>query len=285
MDLPRAGGDGGSRVRLVYHAPLIEPLSQGNMKEVVLITGASSGFGEACARRFASEGHALVLAARSLDRLQALADELSNAAAIHCARLDVREQAAVESFVQELPDAFRDIGILVNNAGLALGAGPAQEADPEDWNRMIETNVTGLVHLTRVVLQGMVARDHGHVVNIGSMAGSWPYPGGNVYGATKAFVAQFSRGLRADLLGRRIRVTNVEPGLAETNFSVVRFKGDREKARKVYEGTQPLTAGDIADIVHWVTAAPPHVNINAVEVMPTCQAWGPLPVDRGMSDD
>lgn len=253
------------------------------MSDVVLVTGASSGFGAACARRFAAAGHPLVIAARSLDRLDALRHELSDQVPVHAAGLDVRDRGAVEAFVEGLPAEFRELGILVNNAGLALGTEPAHEVDPDEWDRMIETNVTGLVHLTHQVLKGMVARDHGHVVNIGSIAGSWPYPGGNVYGASKAFVAQFSRGLRADLLGRRIRVTNVEPGLAETNFSVVRFRGDRDKAKQVYEGTEPLTPADIADIVFWVTSAPPHVNINSVEVMPTCQAWGPLAVDRGMT--
>jgi NADP-dependent 3-hydroxy acid dehydrogenase YdfG len=150
---------------------------------------------------------------------------------------------------------------------------------------MIKTNISSLMHLTHQVLKGMVARDSGHIVNIGSIAGSWPYPGGNVYGATKAFVAQFSRGLRADLLGQRIRVTNIEPGLAETNFSLVRYKGDADKARQVYAGTEPLTGRDVADIVFWTTAVPPHVNINSVEVMPTFQTWGPLAVDRGTAED
>lgn len=250
------------------------------MTDVVLITGASSGFGEACARRFADAGHSLVLAARSLERLHALQRELGDRVPVEVARLDVRDTEAVAHFTDGLPAGFRDIGILVNNAGLALGTGPAHEVDTADWDQMIDTNITGLVHLTHHVLAGMVERDRGHVVNIGSIAGSWPYPGGNVYGATKAFVAQFSRGLRADLLGRRIRVTNVEPGLAETNFSVVRYKGDRDQARRVYEGTEPLTAADVADVVYWTTSVPAHVNINAVEVMPTCQAWGPLAVNR-----
>lgn len=255
------------------------------MSEVVLVTGASSGFGEACARKYARAGTPVVLAARRLDRLEELAAELSQHAPIHAQALDVRDRSAVEGFVDALPERFREIAVLINNAGLALGTEPAQEVDPNDWDRMIETNITGLVHMTRQVLPGMIERDLGHVVNIGSIAGSWPYPGGNVYGATKAFVAQFSRGLRADLLGSRIRVTNVEPGLAETEFSVVRYKGDRDKARQVYERAEPLTAEDIADIVFWVTSAPPHVNINSVEVMPTCQAWGPLAVDRDEDND
>lgn len=254
------------------------------MSEVVLITGASSGFGEACARRYAEAGHPLVLTARRGDRLEELRSELSGHVPVHVAPLDVRDREAVAGLVAGLPADFADIGILINNAGLALGTQPAHEVDIGDWDRMIETNISGLVHMTHRVLKTMVARDRGHIVNIGSIAGSWPYPGGNVYGATKAFVAQFSRGLRADLLGRRIRVTNIEPGLAETNFSLVRYKGDADKARKVYEGTEPLTARDVADIVFWTTAVPPHVNINSVEVMPTCQTWGPLAVDRDTGD-
>lgn len=254
------------------------------MNAVVLITGASSGFGEACARRYAEAGHPLVLTARREDRLEALKAELSRQVPVHVAPLDVRDREAVESLVDGLPPDFSEVGILINNAGLALGTEPAHEVNADDWDRMIETNVSGLVHLTHQVLKGMVARDRGHIVNIGSIAGSWPYPGGNVYGATKAFVAQFSRGLRADLLGRRIRVTNIEPGLAETNFSLVRYKGDAEKARQVYAGTEPLTGRDVADIVFWTTAVPPHVNINSVEVMPTCQTWGPLAVDRGKGE-
>lgn len=252
------------------------------MKPVVLITGASSGFGEACARRFAEAGHPLVLTARRGRRLEALKAELAEQAPAHVVSLDVRDREAVEGLVPGLPEAFRQIGILINNAGLALGTEPAHEVNADDWDRMIETNIKGLVHMTRQVLAGMVARNRGHIVNIGSIAGSWPYPGGNVYGATKAFVAQFSRGLRADLAGRRVRVTNIEPGLAETNFSVVRYKGDSDLARRVYEGTEPLTARDVADIVFWTTSVPPHVNINSVEVMPTCQTWGPLAVDRDL---
>lgn len=250
------------------------------MSKTVLITGASSGFGAACARKFAASGHALVLMARRMKRLQALQNELADACEVHVAQADVRDRDAVDALLKELPPPLRDIDVLVNNAGLALGLSPAWEADWDDWATMIDTNVRALVYLTRQVLPGMVTRDRGHVVNIGSTAGPWPYPGGNVYGATKAFVQQFSRNLRADLLGTRVRVSNIDPGLAETEFSEVRFHGDRDKARSVYKGTQPLTAEDVADIVHWVTEAPPHVNINAVEVMPTCQAWGSLAVHR-----
>lgn len=254
------------------------------MKPVVLITGASSGFGEACARKYAAAGHPLVLGARSMDRLDALTDELSGATSVHAAYLDVRERESVDRFLDGLPETFREIGILVNNAGLALGLSPAWEADWDDWETMIDTNVRGLTYLTRRVLPGMVERDRGHVVNIGSTAANWPYPGGNVYGATKAFVQQFSRNLRADLLGRRVRVTDIEPGLAETNFSRVRFHGDEVRARKVYAHTEALTADDIADIVYWVTSVPERVNVNTLEVMPLDQSWGPMAVHREGSD-
>ncbi len=171
---------------------------------------------------------------------------------------------------------------MINNAGLALGLEPAHEANLRDWETMVETNILGLLRVTRQLLPGMVTRNAGHIINIGSTAGSWPYPGGNVYGATKSFVQMFSRQLLADLLGKRIRVTNIDPGLAETEFSEVRFKNNKEKAKKLYENTQPLTAGDIANIVHWVTSVPAHVNINTLEVMPVCQAWGPLQIDKEM---
>ncbi|MEW8237651.1 MAG: SDR family NAD(P)-dependent oxidoreductase, partial [Candidatus Thiodiazotropha taylori] len=168
---------------------------------------------------------------------------------------------------------------------LALGLQPAHEADLQDWQTMVDTNIKGLMHMTRLILPGMVQRRRGHIINIGSVAASWPYPGGNAYGATKAFVQQFSRGLKADLVGTPLRVTNIEPGLAETEFSLVRMKGDAQQAADVYQGTQPLTGPDIAEIVYWVTALPPHVNINALEVMPVCQAWSPFAVDRTLGKD
>lgn len=250
------------------------------MSRVVLITGASSGFGAACARRFGHEGDALVLGARRVERLEQLKAQLEPYCPVHVGALDVREATSVDTFLDGLPAAFREVDVLVNNAGLALGMSPAWEASWDDWNTMIATNVRGLAYVTRKVLPGMVRRDSGHVVNMGSIAGAWPYPGGNVYGASKAFVAQFSRSLRAELLGTAVRVSNIEPGLAETEFSRVRFHGDTEKAGAVYRGAQPLIADDVADIVHWVVSAPAHVNINAVEVMPIAQAWGPLAVHR-----
>jgi len=250
------------------------------MTETVLITGASSGFGAACARRFATGGRRLLLLARRAERLEALRQELTADCEVHVLPVDVTDPRQTGSALAELPEPGRQIDILINNAGLALGLEPAPEAGLDDWETMIDTNITALVRLTRLVLPGMVERDRGHIVNIGSVAGRWPYPGGNVYGASKAFVQQFSRELRADLLGSRVRVSNIDPGMAETEFSLVRFKQDAEKAARVYEGARPLTADDIADTVHWVCSRPSHVNINSVELMPVCQAWGPLAVKR-----
>ena len=250
------------------------------MEKTALITGASSGFGAACARALAEKGWRLVLAARRTEKLLELTEELAGKAKVHTITLDVRDRNAVAASLASLPAGFAEIDLLVNNAGLALGLEPAQEAKLEDWDTMVDTNVKGVMYCTRAVLPGMVARNRGHVVNIGSVAGNWPYPGGNVYGATKAFVQQFSRNLRADLLGTAVRVTNIEPGMAETEFSQVRFKGDDEKAQRVYSGAEPLRAEDIADIVAWVASVPARVNINSVEVMSVNQAWGPLAVHR-----
>lgn len=252
------------------------------MEKIILITGASSGFGEAAARKFASEACRLVLAARRIDKLQKLAEELQDLCPVYAAAMDVTSQESVEQFFKDLPQAFRDIDVLVNSAGLALGLEPAHEANFAQWQTMIDTNITGLLRVTHAVLPSMVARDTGHIINLGSTAGNWPYPGGNAYGATKAFVQNFSRALRADLLGKHVRVTNIEPGLAETEFSTVRFNGDTEKADKVYAGTKPLRAQDIAEIIHWVHAMPAHVNVNTLEVMPVCQAWSSLNINRNM---
>ena len=246
----------------------------------VLITGASSGFGEASARKFAAEGRRLVLCARRAERLQALSVELSAFTQVHCATLDVRDQQAVAALPASLPAEFADVDILVNNAGLALGLGGADVAVMDNWEAMVDTNIKGLMYLTRAFLPGMVARGGGHVVNMGSVAANWPYPGGNVYGGTKAFVQQFSRNLRAELLGKGVRVSLIEPGMCETEFSMVRFNGDEDRAQEVYAGMQPLSATDIAEIIYWVTALPPHININQLEVMPVAQAWGPFAVHR-----
>jgi 3-hydroxy acid dehydrogenase/malonic semialdehyde reductase len=243
-----------------------------------LITGASAGIGEACALTLAQAGARLVLTGRRRDRLEALAARLGTPS--HVVELDVRSRGAVESALSSLPAPFSEVDILVNNAGLGLGLEPAQSASLDDWDAMIDTNCKGLVYVTRALLPGMVQRNRGHVVNLGSVAGTYPYPGGNVYGATKAFVHQFSQNLKADLVGTRVRVTDVEPGMVRTDFSVVRFRGDAERANKVYEGMEPLTAADIADIVLFCVTRPPHVNLNVVEVMPADQGFGPFNVKR-----
>jgi 3-hydroxy acid dehydrogenase/malonic semialdehyde reductase len=249
------------------------------MKRIAFITGASSGFGKACARRYGQEGWHLILAARRLKPLQDLQEEFG-APRTHIIPLDVQNRDAVESAVAALPEPFRQVDVLVNSAGLALGLEPAHKADLDDWETMVDSNIKGVMYCTRALLPGMVDRNRGHIVTIGSVAGNWPYPGGNVYGATKAFVKKFAENLRCDLLGTRVRVTNLEPGMAETEFSLVRFKGNGERAAQVYEGTDPLTAEDIADIVWWVTTLPVHVNVNSLEVMSINQSWGPFAVHR-----
>lgn len=246
----------------------------------VFITGATAGFGEAIARRYAAAGARLVVCGRRADRLQVIAGGLAPAP-VHPVTLDVRDRKAVFEAVASLPAPFHDVDVLVNNAGLALGVGPAQETDLDDWDAMVDTNIKGLMYVTRAILPGMVERDRGHVVNLGSIAGAYPYPGGNAYGATKAAVAQFSLNLIADLVKTKVRVTNIEPGLCGgSEFSVVRYKGDTEKAAKVYEGTTPLTAEDVAEAVFWATSLPAHVNINRIEMMPVCQAPAGLAVHR-----
>lgn len=249
------------------------------MKKTAVITGATSGFGRACAELFAEKGWNLVLSGRREERLQELKENLANVE-VHTAVCDVRDRAQVQAMVDGLPESHRVIDLLVNNAGLALGMEPAQEADLDEWEIMVDTNIKGLLYMTRALLPAMVARGQGHVVNMGSIAGSWPYPGGNTYGATKAFVEQFSNNLRADLHGTGVRISNIEPGLAESEFSLVRFQGDQKKADTVYEGTDPLTPGDIAEIVYWIADRPPHVNINRLEVMPVCQSWSPFAIHR-----
>jgi 3-hydroxy acid dehydrogenase/malonic semialdehyde reductase len=247
--------------------------------KIAFVTGASTGFGAAIARRFAAEGAQVIASARRVDKLKALADELGGR--VLPLELDVQDRDAVYAAVESLPAEFADIDVLVNNAGLALGLEPAHRADLDEWERMIDTNCRGLVTCTRAILPGMVSRGTGHVINIGSVAGTYPYPGGNVYGATKAFVHQFSLNLRSDLHGTGVRVTCVEPGMVGgTEFSKVRFSGDDSKAEAVYEGLQALTPEDIAESVHWVTAQPPHVNINTIELMPVAQSFGPFQVHR-----
>ncbi|ENZ80953.1 MULTISPECIES: SDR family NAD(P)-dependent oxidoreductase [Caulobacter] len=248
---------------------------------IVLVTGATAGFGAAIARRFHAAGHKIIAAGRRADRLEALAAELGRET-VHPLVLDVRDRDAVAAAIAGLPADFDEIDLLVNNAGLALGLEPAQSADLDAWDQMVDTNVKGLMYVTRAVLPGMTARGRGHVINLGSVAATYPYPGGNVYGATKAFVRQFSLNLRADLAGTRVRVTDIEPGLVGgTEFSNVRFRGDDDRAAKLYEGADALTPDDVAESVFWVANLPARVNVNALELMPVSQSFGPLPVHRG----
>ncbi len=246
---------------------------------IVFITGASAGFGAEMARTFVKNGPQVVISARRTDRLEALAAELGDAALP--IELDVTDPASISNAMAMLPQSWRQVDVLINNAGLALGTKPAHEASLEDWETMISTNCTGLVRLTRALLPAMVERGSGLVINLGSVAGRYPYPGGNVYGATKAFVEQFTLNLRADLVGTGVRATNLAPGLCGgTEFSNVRFKGDDAAAAKVYEGTTPLTAKDIAETAYWIATLPPHINVNSIELMPTCQGFSPFNIKR-----
>lgn len=247
--------------------------------QIVFVTGASAGFGAAIARRYVAAGSRVIATARRLDKLESLATELGDR--LLPLALDVRDRGAIEQAVAGLPDDFKAVDCLVNNAGLALGLEPAQRASLEDWEQMIDTNCKGLVTMTRALLPGMVERGRGHVVNLGSVAGTYPYPGGNVYGGTKAFVHQFSLNLRSDLNGTGVRVSCVEPGMCGgTEFSEVRFGGDKEKAAAVYTGVKALSAEDIAETIFWITALPAHVNINTIELMPVQQSFSPFLVHR-----
>jgi 3-hydroxy acid dehydrogenase/malonic semialdehyde reductase len=247
---------------------------------IVFITGASSGFGAEMARVFVSRGHQVVISGRRKDRLDALAAELGDLALPLV--MDVTDKASINEALSMLPQSWRPVDVLINNAGLALGTQPAHEASLDDWETMIATNCTGLVAMTRALLPAMVERGSGLVINIGSIAGSYPYPGGNVYGATKAFVDQFTLNLRADLVGTGVRASNIAPGLCGgTEFSNVRYKGDDAAAAKVYEGTAPLTASDIAETAYWIATLPPHININNIEMMPTCQGFAGMSIKRG----
>ncbi|MFC0666481.1 SDR family NAD(P)-dependent oxidoreductase [Azotobacter chroococcum] len=251
------------------------------MSNIVFITGATSGFGRAAARRFAAAGWSLVLTGRRLERLQALQDELGGQVPVHVAALDVRDAEAVRQAVAALPEGFRQVRALINNAGLALAPQAAQQVELADWHTMIDTNVTGLVNVTHALLPTLIASGAGaSIVNLGSVAGQWPYPGSHVYGATKAFVQQFSYNLRCDLLGTGVRVTDIAPGMAETEFTLVRTRGDQAASERLYSGTTPLTAEDIAEQIFYVASLPAHININRLEVMPTRQAWQPFAVDR-----
>ena len=246
---------------------------------IILVTGATAGFGESITRRFVENGHKVIATGRRHERLQELKQELGDA--VLTLVLDVRDRAAIEKALNALPTEWRNIDVLVNNAGLALGLEPAHRASLDDWETMIDTNNKGLVYMTHAVLPGMVERNSGHIINIGSTAGRWPYAGGNVYGATKAFVRQFSLNLRADLQKTSVRVTDIEPGLVGgTEFSNVRFKGDDAKAEQAYENANALTPEDVTEAVWWVANLPKHVNINTLEMMPVSQSFAGLSVNR-----
>lgn len=245
----------------------------------VFITGATSGFGEALARRYVAEGARVIATGRRQDRLDKLKAELGDT--LHVATLDVRDLAAIETLLDGLPEAFKGVNVVIANAGLALGLGAAQDADIKDWHTMIDTNVTGFVNTVRASLPGMIARGGGHVITLGSVAGDYPYPGGNVYAGTKAFVKQFALSVRSDVQGKKVRVTNIEPGMVETEFSLVRFKGDDGKAGNVYKDMDGMTADDVAETIYWATTLPAHVNINRIQVMPVQQAFSAFDVNRG----
>ena len=242
--------------------------------QIVLITGASSGIGEACARVFAQAGAKLILAARRQERLEQLADQLSKtyACELHLLPLDVSDRTQVQATLESLPLPWTEVDILINNAGLSRGLDKVHEASIQDWEEMIDTNIKGLLYMTRSLVPGMVSRGRGHVINIGSIAGHQTYPGGSVYCATKAAVKSISEGLKQDLLGTPVRVSSVDPGMVETDFSNVRFRGDAERAKKVYQGVTPLTPDDVADVIFFCATRSPHVNINEVILMPTAQA-------------
>jgi serine 3-dehydrogenase len=244
----------------------------------VLITGASSGIGEAAARSFAAAGARLILAARRLDRLEALAAELTDrhGTISHLIELDVRDVGVVTRMLEDLPADWAGIDVLVNNAGLSRGLEKLHEGNLRDWDEMIDTNVKGLLYVSRAVIPGMVARGHGHVINLGSIAGHEVYPGGAVYCATKSAVSAITRGMRIDLLGTNVRVTTIDPGMVETEFSLVRFHGDAERAARVYERVQPLTAEDVADAILYAATRPPHVNVDEILLMATAQASATL---------
>ncbi|MDG4720106.1 MULTISPECIES: SDR family NAD(P)-dependent oxidoreductase [Thalassospira] len=249
------------------------------MTKTALITGATAGFGAATARRFVAEGWKVIVTGRRVERLDALVSELGGAGVAHALCFDIQDADAITKAIDSLPPEFSAIDLLVNNAGLALGTSPAQECNLSDWMTMIDTNTKGLVAMTRVVLDKLIERK-GAIVNLASIAANWPYPGGNVYGATKAFVQQFSLGIRCDLAGTGVRVTSIEPGLCESEFTLVRTGGNQEAYDKLYRGADPIQPEDIAETIFWVASLPPHMNVNSLEVMPVSQSWSPFAIHR-----
>ena len=252
------------------------------MTKIALITGATAGFGTAIARRFVAEGWKVVITGRRMERLESLVAELGGPDVAYPLCFDIRDEAATKEALASLPESFIDIDALINNAGLALGTGPIHECDLEEWKTMIDTNVTGLVTITRLMIDTLIARK-GLIVNLASVASNWLYPGGNVYGGTKAFVQQFSLNLRSDLSAKGVRVTSIEPGLSESEFTLVRTGGDQAAYDKLYKGANPLQPQDIAETVYWVASLPDHVNINSLEIMPVSQSWAPFQIHRDSS--
>lgn len=245
---------------------------------VIFITGATAGFGAAMVKRFINSGHKVIATGRRAERLEKMKAEYGSN--LHTLVLDIQNKEKVSEAIDSLPADFKMIDVLINNAGLALGTNPAQTSKIEDWDTMVQTNINGLLYCTQKILPLMVKRNIGQIINLGSVAGEYPYAGGNVYGATKAFVHQFSLNLRSDLLGTNIRVTNIEPGMCNTEFSEVRFSGDKEKADAVYKGITALSADDIAETIEWVVSRPAHVNINVISLMPVQQAFAGFSVHR-----
>ena len=237
--------------------------------KTVLITGASSGFGEASLKLLAKNKYKIIALARNEEKLKKLKEKYKN---IHILKIDIRDKKKIKESIQKLAKEYKNIDVLINNAGLALGIEKVNEANLEDWDTMIDTNIKGLIYITKEVLNIMIKNNKGYIINLGSIAGQWPYTGGNVYGATKAFVKQFSLNLRTDIKGKNIRVTELSPGLSKTNFSLVRFKGDQNKAKAVYEGVKALKAKDIAKIIKFLIQSKEHINISSLELMPTCQS-------------
>jgi len=252
------------------------------MRPIAIITGASAGFGRATAIALARNHFDVVITGRRLEKLEKVEEEIRSKteADVLALNFDIRVKEAVEEACSKLSGKWENIEVLVNNAGLAAGLNLIHEGSLDDWEVVVDTNIKGLMYCTRLILPQMVERNRGHIINLGSIAGSWPYPNINVYGGTKAFVRQLSLNLKADLFGTKVRVSLIEPGLGDTDFALTRFKGDKAKADELFKGIEALKPKDVAEIIYWVANLPDHVNINSIEVMPTCQAWGPMSLKR-----